>query len=350
MTRGQELVQSRIHRRAKAPRLLVLASATAVSLAALGAAAPPTAAATALGYSFNSGTVAIKAGGHTWDLTVSLRGGNTNAPVTTGIEIETAHLSGTEIHNWGMEMPAADFTVNSSTGAASIDSQSDLSPVASLALTFKATSHTKGTCSSGTETDYSGTLTGSVTLTTGLKGLKLSDTHATFSTPDTLTVSAGCVPPVACEFSTWAGGIGANPAIPIASGITAGKPGKPVQFADTGRTLTLPAPANATRQDIGEIQAPVPVFNASAKTLSVKSSSSGIVTGSAVLSKTTLTDSGTKPCSVDGTKYTMSFSDYSAASFASPAGGQFEAHTMLSGTLKVTAKGVGEFSIVTLKK
>jgi hypothetical protein len=350
MTPGQEPGRTGIGRSAKAPRLLVLASATAVFLAALGAAAPVAGAATALGYTFNSGTVAIKAGGHTWDLTVSLRGGNTSAPVTTGIEIETSHLSGNEIHNWGMEMPAADFTVNSSTGAASIDSHSGLSPVASLALTFKATSHTKGTCSSGTETDYSGTLTGSVTLTTGLKGLKLSDTHATFSKPNTLMVSDGCVPPTACLFSTWAGGFGSNPAIPIASGIMAGKPGKPVQFADTGRTVTLPAPANATRQDLGDIQAPAPVFNASAKTLSVKSSSSGIVTGSALLSKTTLTSSGTKPCSVDGTKYTMSFSDYSAASFASPPGGQFEAHTILSGTLKVTAKGVGEFSIITLKK
>ena len=55
-------------------------------------------------------------------------------------------------------MPAADFTVNSSTGAASINSRSDLSPVASVALAFKATSHTKAACVSGSGTDHSGTL------------------------------------------------------------------------------------------------------------------------------------------------------------------------------------------------
>ena len=52
----------------------------------------------------------------------------------------------------------------------------------------------------------------------------------------------------------------------------------PVQFAEVGRTVTLPAPAGANRQDLGDIQGPVPVFNAKAKTLSVKGSSSGIVT------------------------------------------------------------------------
>ena len=82
------------------------------------------------------------------------------------------------------------------------------SPIASLSLSYKPTSHTAGTCSSGSETDYLGTLPGSVTLTTGLKGLKLSDTKATFSTPNSLQVDAACVPPIACSFSSWGGGLG----------------------------------------------------------------------------------------------------------------------------------------------
>ena len=147
-----------------------------------------------------------------------------------------------------------------------------------------------------------------------------------------------------------AGGLGSSPQVPIAGGISAGMPGHPVQFAEVGRTVTLPAPAGANRQDLGDIQGPVPVFNAKAKTLSVKGSSSGIVTGSGLLSKATLLSSGTEPCAIDGTTYTETFSTYLAASFASPAGGQFKARTILSGTLKAPAKGKGEFSIVTLAK
>jgi hypothetical protein len=342
-------VHRRIRHTGPATRLLTIASVTVVCLATLGTAAPA-GAATNFSYFFTSGTVAIKAGSNTWDLQVSLIGGSGSGPVTIGVSIETPHLSGNELHNWSMQMPGADFTVDSSTGAASIDSHSDLSPVATLSLTFKPTSHAKGTCSSGSQTDYSGTLTGSVTLNTGLKGLKLSDTKASFSTPNTLQQNAACVPPLACQFATWGGPIPASPKTPIASGITAGPPSKPVQFADVGRTVTLSAPAGANRQDIAEIGAPAPVFNAKAKSLSVEGGSSGIVTGSAVLSKTTLIASGSEPCTVDGTKYTETFSEYTAASFASPAGQQFEGRTILSGTLKVKATGKGEFAIVTLKK
>jgi hypothetical protein len=111
--------------------------------------------------------VGITSGGHTWSLNVSLIGGSSGGPVIVDVLIETPHLSGTEIHDWGMQMPGADFTVNKTTGAATVNSLSDLSPVASLNLSYKPASHTAGTCSSGSETDYLGTLAGSVTLTTG---------------------------------------------------------------------------------------------------------------------------------------------------------------------------------------
>ncbi len=141
--------------------------AVTLSLATLGAAAAPASAATNLSYFLTAGTVPITSGGHTWSLNVSLIGGSSGGPTIVDVLIETPHLSGTEIHDWGMQMPGADFTVNKTTGAATINSHSDLSPVASLNLSYKPTSHTAGTCSSGSETDYLGTLTGSVTLTTG---------------------------------------------------------------------------------------------------------------------------------------------------------------------------------------
>ncbi len=194
MTHRHEPVRAVIRRARTAPRLLGAATAVTLSLAALGAVAPPVSAATNASYFFTSGTVGITSGGHTWKLQVSLIGGSSGGPVIIDVLIETPHLSGTEIHDWGMQMPGADFTVNKTTGAATINSHSDLSPVASLDLTYKPTAHTAGTCSSGSETDYTGTLTGSVTLTTGLKGLKLSDAKATFSTPNTLQVDSGVRP------------------------------------------------------------------------------------------------------------------------------------------------------------
>lgn len=336
------------HRMRMASRLLGAATAVAMSAAAFGAVAPPVAAATNLSYFFTSGTVGITSGGHTWRVNVSLIGGSSGGPVIIDVLIETPHLSGTEIHDWGMQMPGADFTVNKTTGAATINSHSDLSPVASLDLSYKPTSHTAGTCSSGSETDYAGTLTGSVTLTTGLKGLKLSDTKATFSTPNTLKVDNSCVPPIACGFASWGGGLGGSSTAPIAAGIAAGTPGHLVHFSDVTRKVSLPAPTGATRIDGAEVQATAPVFNSTAKSLTVKGLASGAVTGAAVISGAKTVIPGTETCTLDGTTYTQKSTTYAAASWKSST--QFKASTILTGTLKVATTGSGEFVLITLTK
>jgi hypothetical protein len=292
------------------------ALALTLSLAALGAAAAPAAAAADLSYFLTAGTVGITSGGHTWHLNVSLIGGSSGGPVIVDVLIETPHLSGTEIHDWGMQMPGADFTVNKTAGAATINSHSDLSPVASLNLSYKPTSHTAGTCSPGTETDYLGTLTGSVTLTTGLKGLKLSDAKATFSTPNSLKVEAACVPPLACSFATWGGGLGGAPTAPTADGIAAGTPGHLVHFTDVTRKVSLPAPAGATRIDGADVRATAPVFNSTAKSLTVNGLASGAVTGSGVISKAKLVVPGTETCTLEGTAYTQTSTAYDEASWS----------------------------------
>ena len=348
MKHRHEPVRAVIRRARTAPRLLGAATAVAMSVAALGAVAPPVAAATNASYFFTSGTVGITSGGHTWKLQVSLIGGSSSGPVIVDVLIETPHLSGTEIHDWGMQMPGADFTVNQATGAATIDSHSDLSPVAALDLTYKPTAHSAGTCSSGSETDYTGTLTGSVTLTTDLKGLKLSDATATFGTPNTLQVDKACVPPVPCSFASWGGGIGGVSTMPIAAGIAAGKPGHLVHFADVTKKVSLPAPAGATRDDGAEVQATAPVFNAKAKSLTVKGLASGAVTGTGVISGAKMVTSGSETCAVDGTTYTQKSTSYDEASWSSST--QFTASTILTGTLKVPTTGTGDFDLITLTK
>jgi hypothetical protein len=341
-------VRAVIRRGRTALRLFGAATGVTLSLATLGAAAAPASAATNLSYFLTAGTVGITSGGHTWSLNVSLIGGSSGGPVIIDVLIETPHLSGTEIHDWGMQMPGADFTVNKTTGAATINSHSDLSPVASLNLSYKPTSHTAGTCSSGSETDYLGTLTGSVTLTTGLKGLKLSDAKATFSTPNSLQVDAACVPPVACSFASWGGGLGGAPTAPIAAGIAAGMPGHLVHFSDVTRKVSLSVPAGATRTDAAEVQATAPVFNSKAKSLTVKGLASGMVTGTGVISGAKTVTSGSETCAVDGKTYTQKSTSYFGASWSSST--QFKASTILTGTLEVAATGSGEFVLITLTK
>jgi hypothetical protein len=319
-----------------------------LSLATLGATAAPASAATNLSYFLTAGTVGITSGGHTWSLNVSLIGGSSGGPVIVDVLIETPHLSGTEIHDWGMQMPGADFTVNKTTGAATINSHSDLSPVASLDLSYKPTSHTAGTCSAGSETDYLGALTGSVTLTTGLKGLKLSDAKATFSTPNSLQVDAACVPPLACSFASWGGGLGGTPTAPIAAGIAAGTPGHLVHFTDVTRKVSLSAPAGATRTDGASAKATAPVFNSKTKSLTVKGLASGMVTGAGVISGAKLVVPGTETCTLDGTTYTQTSTAYDEASWSSSK--QFVASTILTGTLKAATTGSGEFVSITLTK
>jgi hypothetical protein len=328
--------------------LVGAALAVALSLATLGGAAAPASAATNLSYFLTAGTVGITSGGHTWKLNVSLIGGSSGGPVIIDVLIETPHLNGTEIHDWGMQMPGADFTVNKTTGAATINSHSDLSPVAWLNLSYKPASHTAGTCSSGSETDYLGSLTGSVTLTTSLKGLKLSDATATFSTPNSLKVDSACVPPLACSFASWGGGLGGAKTAPIAAGIAAGTPGHPVHFTDVTRQVSLAAPTGATRTDGADVSTTAPVFNSTAKSLTVKGLASGAVTGSGVISKAKLVVPSTETCTLEGTTYTQTSMAYDEAPWSSSK--QFEAQTILTGTLKVATTGSGEFVNITLKK
>jgi len=57
---------------------------------------------------------------------------------------------------------------------------------------------------------------------------------------------------------------------------------------------------------------------------------------------------GTETCTLEGTTYTQTSTAYNEASWSSSK--QFEAQTILTGTLKVATTGSGEFVNITLKK
>jgi hypothetical protein len=333
-----------------AGRFLAAATLTIGTLAAsVATASAGSATGDAATYAFTSGSVNLKGGGHTWALGVSVTSGVKPRPWLVGIQITTPERGGQELHSWGTTMPAGDFSPKP-TGAATINSGSSLRPIATLSLTYAPTSHKRAACSFGSEVVYSGTLSGSVKLTTALKGLKLSGKKLSFKRPNTLIVDDGCVPVhPPCDFSNWTGPESFN-AGPVAAGITAGAPTRQESFSEVARTVALSAPTSkTTRIDLTTMKAKAPTFSKSAKTLSVTSSASGAVTGSATLSHARVAFSQTLMCSLPGQTYTEHETEYSAA-FASPAGKHFESHTILTGTIKVAGSGAGAFTLVTLKK
>ena len=144
------------------------------------------------------------------------------------------------------------------------------------------------------------------------------------------------------------GGLGGAPTAPITAGIAAGTPGHLVHFANVTRKVSLSAPAGATRTDGASAEATAPVFNSTAKSLTVRGLASGAVTGAGVISSAKTVTSGSETCTLEGTTYTQKSTSYIGASWSSST--QFEAQTILTGTLKVAATGSGEFSLLTLTK
>jgi hypothetical protein len=336
---------------------LVLA-ASGLALAGLAATVVPASASPAAPHAgidsfiFTSGVGHFNGAGHKWSLTLGVEalGGGTGINVI-GFQISTPHLGGTEYHNWGGQLPAGDLSA-SPAAVMTLNSRSSLSPVASLNVTFRPASHKTQTrdCITGKEVVYTGTLKGSVRLNTGLKGLKLSAAHFSFGGHSTLTVNHDCVFSP-CHFTFWDTISGPPKAAPFAAGTSIVVSGRAVVSATIQRTVTIPGKNRLGRFDVWTIPAKAPTFSKSSKSLSVSSSSSGLVTGAATFAhgKPSGPPFGTsRICSIDGKKYTQTDTQYLNARYQ--ASRPFEAHTILNGTVTVKRSGTGRFDIVTLKR
>lgn len=333
-------------------------AASGLALAGLAASIVPAAASPAApragidSFIFTSGPGHLNGDGHKWSLAISVEalGGGTGFNVI-GFQISTPHLGGTEYHSWGGQLPAGDLSANPA-AVMTVDSRSSLSPVASLDLTFRPASHKTLTrdCISGNEVVYTGTLKGSVRLNTELKGLKLSAAHFSFGSHSTLTVSHDCVSSP-CHLTFWDTISGPPKAAPFASGTSIVLPGRTAVSAGIQRAVAIPGINRLARADLWTIRAKAPTFNKSSKSLSVSSSSSGLVTGAATLAhgKPSGSPIGTsRICYIDGTKYTQTDTQYLNARYE--ASRPFEAHSILNGTVTVPRSGTGRFDVVTLKR
>jgi len=111
--------------------------------------------------------------------------------------------------------------------------------------------------------------------------------------------------------------------------------------------VTLSAPKHATvSYDIFGVGRK-PVFDSKAKRLSVKATK--IVKGSATLVATAPPSVVTTPCTIGHKHFKQRDASY-FGSFSSPAGGQFQARSLVAGLIKVAHSGIAFFDIVTLKK
>jgi hypothetical protein len=239
--------------------------------------------------------------------------------------------AGAEEHTWQFKSPASSLTFSKTTGDGTIKGGSSTGKVATVSLTLTSTSHKAGACSSGSETIYTGTLSGEAELVTGLTGggtvggksvtLKASTTVDS----DCVTNTNDCIASTLFDSGTSAGPI-------QALGLSEPTQGKTFDFVSTIQELALASPKGATRSDIALVQAPLATWNSKTGVLTVTSTSAGIVTGSATLSGgKSMTSSF--PCTYAGKTYTIKNIENLTANYASPAGKAITGHTSLGGEL-----------------
>jgi len=353
MTRTIASIRTAFGRHRKTGLALAISGLTLAALSpGVAAAASPASPGAAVGtFIFASGPGHLAGDGHNWSLTVEVES-LADSPRFNVIAfgISTPHLGGTESHFWGGQLPPSDLSV-SSAAVMTVSSRSSLSPVASLHLTFKPTSRTTSTrdCATGKEVIYTGTLKGSLQLTTGLRGLSFHAAQLSFGSHNTLTDLKDCVFSP-CHATVWSSISGPAGTAAFAAGTSLVVPGHPAAAATIQRSVTLPGTNTLSRTDMWTIRAKAPTFSKSSRSLSVTSSSGGLVTGAATLSHGVPSGSppGTpKTCHVGGKNYRQTDTQYLNARYdpAKP----FEAHSILNGIVKVPSPGTARFDIVTVK-
>jgi hypothetical protein len=293
---------------------------------------PPPAAVT---LSLDGATVKT-ANGQSWELTVTAQSSTSEVGIALARVVTS---SSDELHTWTFPVKAGTFKFSTSSGVGTVNTGSQTSPTATVDVTFKATSHKAVACSSGSDTIYTGTLTGEAELVTGLTaggtvgGKSLAFT-ATGSKP-AVSVDNNCLLKSTtdeCIASTvWGDDGGAAPAADV-EGISGKLTGKNQDFIDLSHDTALTSPKGADRLDQAIEYAAPAVFTAITKTLSVTTPASGLITGSVTL-KVGKLSTATAPCSSGTKNYIETLSYSQTSTWTSPAGKAITAHASLTGNL-----------------
>jgi hypothetical protein len=265
--------------------------------------------------------------------------------VSLGIDLErtvssSGSTTGFEFHSWSIPVKASTLSWNGKT--AKLNAGTQASPVATAAVTFQKTSSKKVTCTSGKETMYGGTMSGKVTLVTGLSGGgKVSAT--TWSKAE-LTVDSACLTPLTnpCvpEFIAGSGFAGTTV---IAGSLSLGGPAD--NIVGLSSDATLAAPKGAHRQSIAVLIDHGTKVYAKYSGGKMQLFSTGFVAGSGTLSGGSPKKIVDPKCSYKGKKYTTTTIEDFSANYK----GHFSAAAAIGGKLVSPATSVGDYIVETVK-
>jgi hypothetical protein len=342
-------------RRWRVPRVLG-ATALAAGLLAVGLPAGPALASTVHASTVPTGPGAstaaqysldvvgsAKALGHTW--IVGFSAGNDSV----GVGLSTSYKGVSEQHQW---MTATEFAATAakelkvtSAGHASFSTGKALSPVLSATVTFAPTKAVKSACTKGSDILYTGKASGSLTLVTGLKKVKVALKFAG-ARGASLDVDKSCqpkLPPVkaACAGGNWFLTSGAAGGV-LGDQVLASKPAWRDLFSQ-GSFKT--ANKWVTRSAIVGVAGPAPKLSTARKTVAVSGLASGAITGAAVISYNGSISSPAATCYIGSKKYKQTGTEYFGPVKVSK---PFKANTVLAGTLTAKTPIQGFYNAVKL--
>lgn len=339
----------------KLRRMLVIGALLAAPLVALSA--PTTAGAVTPGeVLFQSAGASLKADGHTWLVSVQYTDAGTPTGLGSGIAVNVQRLvtgvTSFEGHSWSADAKGAKFTANSVSGKATLSSGTSLSPVATVNVSFVPKKKKVSACPVfGKETVFTGTVKGSVHIVTGTRpvSITLSSKAASFTSEGTSTLTVSpCLFNIPCFGDGWSAPESSTgiPFGEVGAAGTAIYEGKSlVHFVTVIRQTELKKATAFIREDEATQDVSAPKWNSKSKTLTV--GASGIVTGSGVLTGGKgSTHASPEGCYIEGKKHNETYSIYLGAKLSKWKA--FVGHTVLSGNLTASSKGVGGITIYTV--
>lgn len=276
------------------------------------------------------------------------QGSTQKATVGVNLSTGTPYSKG-ETHGWTFQVARSDFDYTASSGQGSVNAT--FGPYGSVDLTFSKTSQSTSKCAvSGTMTTVKGTLHGSVHFDTNTRAWgSVNDRSFTFDTPNVINVENSCNSgetggtPTCFTATTWsAPPATGGSAYAYANGFSSRSGGKTTTTITGQRFgVKLAHPSGATRTDNLVASAPAPVVNGN--TLTVKTSSSGPVSGSAKIAGGSPQAGPGYACTINGQKKTEHTKSYYAANaWSSPNGIRF--NFKASADLVTTKTGASSWS------
>jgi len=268
---------------------------------------------------------------------------STSVTLTNGVD----DVSG-ETHTWSFTIPRSDFKFSSKTGNGSLKTKRELKSFGSLALAFVKKSQTKAPCTdgTGTKTTVTGTLSGTAFFNTktGSKGWgQVGSKHQklTFKAPNDVTLlSPGC-PLGTGGQSACVKGLEWNATYNTATQVSVfgqvtkdGK--KTTSTATISRSISLPSPKGAQREDILVAKEPAPKISSGNLSITTKGHA---VTGSARIFDTTKSPSSYS-CTAGDTTKTEHTVDYAGRWSSSG----YAAHFQATGKAAAAANGKTVFT------